>query len=145
MSNESPTTVAWGVITRNELASMTNRVARMHGAFYRGILMSLLLLWCTSFSLLPAHAAADATPQPSSACACCNPTSGTTEHASSVVCNVLPHAVVNDLTLPLGTPVILAAAHSVLFEWEDVAAPLRAAPPPLAGPPLYLRLLRLLI
>lgn len=124
---------------------MTNRMARLHGALYRGIVLSLLLLWCTSFSLMPTRAAADAAAQPSSNCACCTSTSGTPEHTSSVVCNALPHTVVKDLTLPLGASVILAAAHSVLFEWEDVAAPLRAAPPPLAGPPLYLRLLRLLI
>lgn len=123
---------------------MTNRMARVRGALYRGILLSILLLWCTSFSLMPTHAAADAAAQPNSNCTCCNPTSGTTEHASSVVCNALPHTVIKDLTLPLGTSVIPAAAHSAPFEWEDVAAPFRAAPTPLAGPPLYLRLHRFL-
>jgi hypothetical protein len=123
---------------------MVNRVARLRRALYRSILLSLLLLWCTSVSLMPARAAVGATAPSNSACACCNPAPGTPERASSVVCNALPQTVVKDLTLPLGTSVILAEAHSGLFEWEDVAPPLRAAPPRLAGPPLYLRLHHLL-
>jgi hypothetical protein len=123
---------------------MMNRPAKSHRASYGASLLSLLLLWCTSFAPLPTHAAADAAAQPNSACACCNPASGTTERASSVVCNALPQGVVQDFTLPPGPSVILAAAHSILLEWEDVAAPIRAAPTRVAGPPIYLRLLRLL-
>ena len=117
-------------------------MASLRRAGYSGIVLSLVLLWCMSFGPLPARAAAEAATQPSPACACCNPASGMPECAS--VCNAPQQTVVKDLALPVGPSVVLAAAHSALFEWEDVAAPLRAARMPLAGPPLYLRLHRLL-
>ncbi|MBI2295380.1 MAG: hypothetical protein HYU76_04930 [Betaproteobacteria bacterium] len=116
-------------------------MARPRRALHGGILLSLVLLWCMSFGPLPARAAAEAATQPSPACACCNPASGMPECGS--VCNAPQQAVMKDLALPLGASFILAAAHSEPFEWADVAAPLRAARTPLAGPPLYLRLHRL--
>lgn len=119
-----------------------NRVASPRRALYGGVLLSLVLLWCMSFGPLPARAAAEAATQPSPACACCNPTSGMPECGS--VCNAPQQTVTKELALPLGASVVPAAAHSEPFEWEDVAAPLRAARMPLAGPPLYLRLHRLL-
>lgn len=119
-----------------------NRVASPRRALYGGILLSLVLLWCMSFAPLPARAAAEAAIQPSPACACCNPASGMPECGS--VCNAPQQTVIKDLAPPLGATALLAAAHSEPFEWEDVAAPLRAARTPLAGPPLYLRLHRLL-
>lgn len=119
-----------------------NRVARPRHAFYGGILLSVVLLWCMSFAPLPARAAAEAATQPSPACACCNPASGMPECAS--VCNAPQQTVMKDLAPALGATVLLTAALSEPFEWEDVSAPLRGARTPLTGPPLYLRLHRLL-
>lgn len=119
-----------------------NRIAKPRGAFYGGIVLSLVLVWCMSVGAQPARAAADAATEPASTCACCNTASGAPECAS--VCNAPQQTAIKDLALPLGASVVPAATHSALLEREDVAAPLRAARTPVAGPPLYLRLHRLL-
>jgi len=121
---------------------MMNRVARPRRAFYGGILLSLVLVWCMSVGAQPARAAAEAAAQPGPTCACCNPASGMPECAS--VCNAPQQMAIKNLALPLGPSVVLAATHSALLEWKDVAAPLRVARTPLAGPPLYLKHHRLL-
>jgi hypothetical protein len=123
--------------------SMKHRTARPRGVLYRAILPSLLLLWCTTFGLMPALAAPEAAPGAGSSCGCCSPAPGTTDHDSSVLCSALPQAIVVDVSLPPGPATIPAARHSGLLEWNQSAAPLPATSPLFKGPPLYLALLRL--
>lgn len=116
-----------------------NRVASPRRAWYGGILFSLVLLWCTALGSVPTRAAADPAVERLPAC----------ESTSAVpdcvpVCNAPQQGIAKEPALPPSASVVLAAAHSEPFEWEDVAAPLRAARMPLAGPPLYLKLHRLL-
>jgi hypothetical protein len=122
---------------------MKYRTARLRGVLCRAILPSLLLLWCTTFGLMPALAAPDAASGAGSSCACCGPAPGTTGHDSSVVCITLPQAIVVDVSLPPGPATIPAARHSGLLEWNQSAPPLPATSPLFKGPPLYLALLRL--
>ena len=119
-----------------------NRVASPRRALYGGILLSLVLLWCTALGALPARAAADPSVQAPSDCACCNPASGMPECAS--VCNAPQQTAIKDVALPPSAPFSMAAAQPAPVKWEDAAAPLRPARTLLAGPPRYLRLHRLL-
>lgn len=142
MSKHNPGPSLLGADSWGRTFSMMSQVARARRALYGGIPLSLVLLWCMSFGPLPARAAAEAATQPSPVCACCNPASGMRECAS--VCNAPQQTVMKDLAPALGATVLLTAALSEPFEWEDVSAPLRGARTPLTGPPLYLRLHRLL-
>ena len=121
---------------------MLNEVTKPRGAFIGGILLSLVLLWCISFGPLPASAAPPAASPPVPACGCCNPASVAPECAP--VCSNPQPTVIKDLTLLPGPSVVPAAAGSALLEREDLAPPLRVARAQVAGPPLYLRLHRLL-
>lgn len=121
---------------------MMNRVARPRRSLYGGILLSLVLLWCMALGPLPASAAADPSVQPLPDCACCGTASGTSDCVS--VCNAPQLVVAKDLGLPPSLSVPAAAAHSALVEWKAVATGLHPSRTQLAGPPLYLRLHRLL-
>lgn len=122
---------------------MTYRTARPHGVLFRAILPSLLLLWCTTFGLMPALAAPEAAAGAGSGCACCSPAPDTMEHDSSVVCSALPQATVNDVMLPPDPATIPAGTRSGLLQWDPLAAPFVATSAPFNGPPLYLTLHRL--
>ena len=122
---------------------MKHRTARPRGVLCRAILPSLLLLWCTTFGLMPALAAPDAASGAGAGCGCCSPAPGTVDHASSVVCSALPQATVIDIALPPGPAAIPAARHSGVLEWNPLATPFLATSAPYTGPPLYLALLRL--
>lgn len=122
---------------------MKHRTARSRGAVYRAILPSFLLLWCTTFGLMPALAAPDGASGAGSACACCIPAPGTTDHDSSVVCSALPQASTIDVALLPGPATIPGASNSGLVEWNPLAAPILVTSPLFKGPPLYLALLRL--
>lgn len=116
-----------------------NQVVSPHRAFYGGILLSVVLLWCTALGPLPARAAADAAVERLPAC----------ESTSAVpdcvpVCNAPQQGIAKEPALPPSASVTIAAAHSALFEWRTIATPRRPARVQLAGPPLYLRLHRLL-
>lgn len=125
---------------------MEHRTARSRGVLYRAILPSLLLLWCTTFGLMPAHAAPDAASGTGSGCGCCSPVSDTSEYSSSDLCNALVPTAVKDATLPPDFCTNLAGTSPVLLvEWKEVGSLLRAASPPPSGPPPYLKFLRLLI
>lgn len=125
---------------------MTYRTARLRGVPYRAVLPSLLLLWCTTFGLMPVLAAADNAARTGSNCGCCSPVSGTSEHPSSDLCNALVPTAVKDFTLPPDFCTNLAGISPVLLvEWKEVGSILRAASPPPSGPPPYLKQLRLLI
>ncbi len=125
---------------------MPDREARLRRTACFRTLLSLLLLWCTSVSLVPAFAGADNAAKTGSNCACCSPASGTAEHASSGVCNALAPAAVKDFTLPSDSCTnVVETSPVLLVEWKEVGSPLRAASPPPSGPPPYLKQLRLLI
>lgn len=119
-----------------------NQVAKSRGAFYSGMLLSLALVWCMSIGAAPARAAADAAVQPASTCACCNSAPGIPECAS--VCNTPQHTAIKDFAPPPSPSLVLSTTDSAFLEWDNVAAPRRAVRTPVAGPPLYLKLHRLL-
>lgn len=125
---------------------MPDREARPRRTACFRMLLSLLLLWCTSASIAPAYAGADNAAQTGESCGCCSPVSGTSEHLSSDLCNALVPTAVKDVTLPLDFCTNFAGPSPVfLVEWKDVGSRLRAASPPPSGPPPYLKQLRLLI
>lgn len=122
--------------------SSINRVANPRRAWYRGMLLSLVLLWCMALGSFPASAAAHPSVQPLSDCACCGTASGASDCVS--VCNAPQHVVAKDLGLLPSIPVPAAGAHHALVEWKTVATSLHSPRTLLAGPPLYLKLHRFL-
>lgn len=116
-----------------------NRVASARRTVYGGILLSLVLLWCTALGLLPARAAAEPSVQPLSSC-----NSASVGADCPSVCNAPLQAAADEQAPPSGGLVIAPAVPLAPLVRIDVATPLHLARAPLAGPPLYLRLHRLL-
>lgn len=118
-----------------------NRITYPRRALNGGILIALVLLWCTMSSALPVWAAGDSAVQqlPGSAC---QPVPGALGCVS--VCNAAKHGVAQGSALPPNLPTTVAVTCRALVEWNTVAEPFNPPRRLLAGPPLYLTLHRLL-
>lgn len=110
--------------------------------FLWGVALLFALPSCTALGPMPAQAAAQESVQPVPGSACCD--SASTLPNSVSVCNAPQQVVAKKPALLPDTPLPVATVRQAPAEWHTVAASANPRRTLLAGPPLYLRLHRLL-